>query len=684
MSSFLKILFFATFFASCYASDTVFSGFTRDQINDWIVGLPHITNINLSDQTEAPSTGERLKKYPFFENNETILQLSPSSPNNNLYDFLYDFNLISSFLDDVHTVFDEHINISQIEEKKQKTTFIRKAEKFDTNTTFHLFGDLHGGIHNIWSILQGTIDNNLQIIDKKNHYFFLGDITDSGPHSYETLMLLLIMYMKNKSNIHLIRGNHEDERTNKTYGFWKELEVNFSNSHEKLKKTITDIYTLLPSVFFAVIPETRQIKILCHGMIDPGDQTDVKKMLNTFCTADETQKSTLPFTQKNDTACRYNWNDCHTDPDAETQESSRGAGQVIGQTAVKDYLNDILPNGYTGEIYRGHQHVFDFFSGLMPCFFLNNYMAYLWNINKPIVFTLPFSPDSAGGMPFNDPSIFPGIARLSYITIENGGNAVTVITRKNTFYNQVVQDTHYQSLLQNIKQLFTGIDYLQQFLHKKNVTIKDCFDDHYKTIDTDIDELYRNKNSLGKLLFDLFVKVKDSKTVSSEENNMLILLNPILEYLSGNAESPKESFKQDSDKTLKFKITTCLTYLAPYFVTLKLQWHKRLQEKLPFRNHNDITLKMVKELFSIEQDGVVAEYVYHNKELKDLHEILNEERRKKIRNFIGIGVTLFAAFGILGNLIAKKKFSLKLPSWLPSFGVPKVFSRFFFKKLENK
>ena len=163
-------------------------------------------------------------------------------------------------------------------------------------------------------------------------YLFLGDYVDRGKQSLETICLLLAYKIRYPSKIYLLRGNHEDAKINRIYGFYDECKRRFN---VRLWKIFTDCFNSLPVA--ALIDD----KILCmHGGLSPE-----LKNLNQIR---EIERPTeIP---DNGLLCDLLW----SDPDQKREgwsDSDRGISCTFGADKVDEFLdkNDL------DLICRGHQ-----------------------------------------------------------------------------------------------------------------------------------------------------------------------------------------------------------------------------------------------------------------------------------------------------------------------------------------
>lgn len=163
-------------------------------------------------------------------------------------------------------------------------------------------------------------------------YLFLGDYVDRGKQSLETICLLLAYKIKYPDKIFLLRGNHEDAKINRIYGFYDECKRRFN---VRLWKFFTDCFNCLPIA--ALIEQ----KILCvHGGLSP-ELHDLNQIREIERPTDVPDYGLL---------CDLLW----SDPDPGTQgwgESDRGVSCTFGAEKLVEFLekNDL------DLLCRGHQ-----------------------------------------------------------------------------------------------------------------------------------------------------------------------------------------------------------------------------------------------------------------------------------------------------------------------------------------
>ena len=164
------------------------------------------------------------------------------------------------------------------------------------------------------------------------HYLFLGDYVDRGKQSLETICLLLAYKIRYPSKIFLLRGNHEDAKINRIYGFYDECKRRFN---VRLWKIFTDCFNCLPVA--ALIDG----KILCmHGGLSP-------ELENLEQIREIERPTEIP---DNGLLCDLLW----SDPDQKSEgwsDSDRGISCTFGADVVAEFLdkNDL------DLICRGHQ-----------------------------------------------------------------------------------------------------------------------------------------------------------------------------------------------------------------------------------------------------------------------------------------------------------------------------------------
>lgn len=81
----------------------------------------------------------------------------------------------------------------------------------------YVVGDIHGNIRDLIRILATASP------PPTSRYLFLGDYVDRGDYSLECIALLLSLSVKYPHHIILLRGNHEYDSVNSTYGFMEQI-----------------------------------------------------------------------------------------------------------------------------------------------------------------------------------------------------------------------------------------------------------------------------------------------------------------------------------------------------------------------------------------------------------------------------------------------------------------------------
>ncbi|XP_062084843.1 serine/threonine-protein phosphatase PP1 [Humulus lupulus] len=211
-----------------------------------------------------------------------------------------------------------------------RQVFLSQPNLLELHAPIRICGDIHGQYLDLLRLFE------YGGYPPAANYLFLGDYVDRGKQSLETICLLLAYKIRYPDKIFLLRGNHEDAKINRIYGFYDECKRRFN---VRLWKIFTDCFNCLPVA--ALIDD----KILCmHGGLSPD--------LNNVNQIREIQRpSEIPDCGL---LCDLLW----SDPDSTIEgwaDSDRGVSCTFGADRVADFLekNDL------DLICRGHQVVED-------------------------------------------------------------------------------------------------------------------------------------------------------------------------------------------------------------------------------------------------------------------------------------------------------------------------------------
>ena len=211
-------------------------------------------------------------------------------------------------------------------------------------------GDIHGQYYDLIRIFE------LNGYPPLNRYLFLGDYVDRGKYSIETVCLLFVMKMKFPEHVFLLRGNHEDESLNMTYGFYDECKRKYNT---KIFKMFTEVFKWLP------VAACVSNKILCmHGGLSPNLHhiNNINKINRNVPIPDD------------GLLCDLVWSDPDKNISGFEENEDRGVSFVFGKDVVADFIkkNDL------DLVCRAHQVVedgYEFFANkkLITIFSAPNY-----------------------------------------------------------------------------------------------------------------------------------------------------------------------------------------------------------------------------------------------------------------------------------------------------------------------
>jgi len=196
--------------------------------------------------------------------------------------------------------------------RQMQTVFANENVLLRIRAPINVCGDLHGQYSDLLRIFE------LNGYPPMQRYLFLGDYVDRGSYSIETIILLFSMKLVYPDHVFLLRGNHEDEALNRTYGFYDECKRKYST---KLWKNFVNCFNYMP--VSALINQN----ILCmHGGLSPSMKyiSDIESISRPSAIPDE------------GILCDLLW----SDPDAETVgwgANDRGVSYVFGADIVKEF-----------------------------------------------------------------------------------------------------------------------------------------------------------------------------------------------------------------------------------------------------------------------------------------------------------------------------------------------------------
>ncbi|CAB62794.1 Serine/threonine-protein phosphatase [Caenorhabditis elegans] len=217
-----------------------------------------------------------------------------------------------------------------------------KAQKpmVEVNAPIKVCGDIHGQFPDLLRLFhRGGWPPTA-------NYLFLGDYVDRGRFSIETIVLLLAYKVKFPCNFFLLRGNHECEFVNKTYGFYEECQKRYQSV--RMYAAFQDVFNWLPLTGLIAT------KILCmHGGLSP--------LMTKEFTLDTLRKIERPTEGKEGLVADLLWADPISGLSG-FMNNQRGAGCGFGRDSVLNLCSEFQLD----LVCRAHQVVqdgYEFFAG---------------------------------------------------------------------------------------------------------------------------------------------------------------------------------------------------------------------------------------------------------------------------------------------------------------------------------
>lgn len=178
-----------------------------------------------------------------------------------------------------------------------------------------IVGDIHGNIHDLIRVIN--------IFGISSNYIFLGDYVDRGQYSVLVTIYLFVLMLKFPNHVSILRGNHEFQSINRSYGFYDEIMILYNNEA---------IFNLFNTVFsFMPLAAILNRKIICvHGGISP--------QMSNISQLESIERPITNYTD-NKIISDILWSD-PTDLDVYFQENRRGLGVLFSPDAIKKFLEE--------------------------------------------------------------------------------------------------------------------------------------------------------------------------------------------------------------------------------------------------------------------------------------------------------------------------------------------------------
>eukprot|EP00760_Papus_ankaliazontas_P034380 PhM_4_TR7167/c0_g1_i1/m.18677/K04382/PPP2C; serine/threonine-protein phosphatase 2A catalytic subunit len=137
-----------------------------------------------------------------------------------------------------------------------------QCEDGKTEDKWVIVGDIHGQFNDLIHHVLGQHRGG----GKDKRFLFLGDFVDRGPQGLDVIALLVCLKVAYPDKVFLIRGNHEEATTSRTYGFFYECRTKFGDA--RIWSDFNEVFNALP-LAATLTCGSRKI-FFVHGGLSPN------------------------------------------------------------------------------------------------------------------------------------------------------------------------------------------------------------------------------------------------------------------------------------------------------------------------------------------------------------------------------------------------------------------------------
>lgn len=235
------------------------------------------------------------------------------------------------------------LSVSQLREFLEELKAIFRKEpniiKISRNPCIFV-GDTHGDLEASKGIVKEFLANEKTIL------IFLGDYVDRGAYQLENILFLFSLKRDYPGRVILLRGNHEEEEMNKSYGFHEILYTKYMGKSDEIFQQFQQTFAQLP---LCVLTWNQVLGV--HG----GIPISLEKSVISLKDIEQLKRGATHLEQFDPITAQLLWNDPNEMPGA--NPSPRGIGFYFGPDKFNEFISfnkinlvirshEVFQNGY--------------------------------------------------------------------------------------------------------------------------------------------------------------------------------------------------------------------------------------------------------------------------------------------------------------------------------------------------